>query len=99
MPELPEVETIKKGLTKYLVGHTIVGVDVKTPKVFTGDTKNIFGAQVKGIRRFAKVLVVGGGALLLKEALTTQFGHKVWVPNDAVLSIARGLWKLSVMKR
>jgi len=50
-------------------------------------------------RRFAKVLVVGGGALLLKEALTLQFGHKAFVPNDPVLSIARGLWKLSVMKK
>jgi len=50
-------------------------------------------------RRFSKVLVVGGGALLLKDALTLQFGHKAWVPDDAVLSIARGLWKLSVMKK
>ena len=50
-------------------------------------------------RRFAKVLVVGGGALLLKEALTLQFGHKAFVPSDPVLSIARGLWKLSVMKK
>jgi len=43
--------------------------------------------------------VVGGGALLLKEALTLQFGHKAFVPSDPVLSIARGLWKLSVMKK
>lgn len=50
-------------------------------------------------RRFAKVLVVGGGALLLKEALTLQFNHKAYVPNDPVLSIARGLWKLSVMRK
>lgn len=50
-------------------------------------------------RRFARVLIVGGGALLLKEALTLQFGHKAYLPNDPVLSIARGLWKLSVMKR
>lgn len=50
-------------------------------------------------RRFAKVLIVGGGALLLKEALTQQFGHKAFLPNDPVLSIARGLWKMSVMKK
>ncbi len=53
----------------------------------------------KSHRRFAKVLIVGGGALLLKEYLTLQFGHKAWLPNDPVLSIARGLWKLSTMKR
>jgi len=61
-----------------------------------GEIERVWG-QVH--RRFAKVLIVGGGALLLQDALTTQFGHKAWVPGDAVLSIARGLWKLSVMKR
>jgi hypothetical protein len=50
-------------------------------------------------RRFAKVLIVGGGALLLKEALTMQFGHKAYLSDDPVLSIARGLWKLVSMKK
>jgi hypothetical protein len=50
-------------------------------------------------KRFARVLVVGGGALLLQDALTAQFGMKAWVPSDPVISIARGLWKLSVMKK
>lgn len=49
-------------------------------------------------KRFCKILVVGGGALLLKDSLTLQFGHKAWVPGDPVLSIARGLWKLSVRR-
>ncbi len=61
-----------------------------------GEIEKRWGASHK---RFAKVLIVGGGALLLKDALTMQFGHKAWVPQDAVLSIARGLWKLSAMKR
>jgi len=50
-------------------------------------------------KRFVKVLIVGGGALLLKDALTMQFGGKAWVPSEPVMSIARGLWKLSVMKK
>ena len=50
-------------------------------------------------KRFAKVLVVGGGALLLKEYLTGQFGPKAWISDEPVLSIARGLYKLSIMKR
>ncbi len=49
-------------------------------------------------RRFAKVIVVGGGALILKDALTAQFGMKAFVPNLPVLSIARGLWKLANRK-
>jgi hypothetical protein len=61
-----------------------------------GEIERVWGQVHK---RFAKVLIVGGGALLLQDALTTQFGHKAWVPGDAVLSIARGLWKLSVMKK
>lgn len=61
-----------------------------------GEIERVWGSVH---RRFSKVLVVGGGALLLQEALTTQFGHKAWVPSDPVLSIARGLWKLSVMRK
>lgn len=61
-----------------------------------GEIERVWGMSH---RRFAKVLIVGGGALLLREALTVQFAHKAWVPDDAVLSIARGLWKLSAMKR
>lgn len=49
-------------------------------------------------RRFVKVIIVGGGALLLKDALTSQFGTKAWVAPDPVLSIAHGLYKLSIMK-
>lgn len=61
-----------------------------------GEIEKVWGISHK---RFAKVLIVGGGALLLKEALTLQFGHKAWLPNDPVLSIARGLWKLATMKK
>ncbi len=49
-------------------------------------------------RRFVKVLIVGGGAMLLKDHLTAQFGGKAHVPDEPVMSIARGLWKLSTMK-
>ena len=53
----------------------------------------------QSFKRFVKVIIVGGGALLLKDLLTAQFGAKAHVPNLPVLSIARGLWKLSVMKK
>ena len=58
MPELPEVETIRRGLEKYLVGHKIQGVEVRVAKLFEGDAKNIIGARVKEIRRFGKGLVI-----------------------------------------
>ena len=45
-------------------------------------------------KRFAKVLLVGGGATLLKKTLPYRFNGKAFVPQDPVLSIARGLYKL-----
>lgn len=50
-------------------------------------------------RRFGRVLIVGGGALLLKDALTSQFNGKAWIPDQPVMSIARGLWKLARLKK
>jgi formamidopyrimidine-DNA glycosylase len=58
MPELPEVETVKLGLQKYLVGHKFVGVEILSKGIFEGDTKDIIGAKVIGIRRFGKGLVI-----------------------------------------
>ena len=58
MPELPEVETIKLGLQKYLVGHKILKVDVRLPKIISGDVKEIEGAKITKVRRFGKGLVI-----------------------------------------
>ena len=45
------------------------------------------------------MIVVGGGALLLKDALTRQFNGKAVLSDEPVLSIARGLYKLLMMKK
>lgn len=58
MPELPEVETIRLGLSKYLVGHKILEVEVKLPRIITGNAKNLIGAKVISIERFGKGLVI-----------------------------------------
>jgi len=58
MPELPEVETLRLGLKKYLVGHKIEDVEILHPKIFFGDKKDIVGAAVKGIRRVGKGLII-----------------------------------------
>lgn len=58
MPELPEVETIRKGLSKYLVGHKIEDIEIRAPKIFEGDPKNIIDTKVVEIRRFGKGLVI-----------------------------------------
>lgn len=75
MPELPEVETIRMQLEKFLKGRKIIDVEVKTAKSFPDDRKKILGARVLGTRRFGKVLVIdldNGYSLLIHLKLTGQ---------------------------
>lgn len=58
MPELPEVETIRLGLQKYLVGHTIEDIEVRLPKMVSGQVQSVKGAKVQKIRRYGKGLVI-----------------------------------------
>lgn len=79
MPELPEVETLKLGLQKYLVGHKTVGVDIKAKKIFQGDEKLVIGATIKDVRRFAKVLSIdlsNGKSLVIHIKLTGQLIYR-----------------------
>jgi len=79
MPELPEVESIKNQLAKFLVGHKIVSVDVNNRKIFQGDEGSIIGAGVKGTRRFGKVTVIdltNGCSLLAHVKMTGQFIYR-----------------------
>jgi hypothetical protein len=48
-------------------------------------------------KRFAAVIVVGGGALLLRQSLTTRFNARAYVADDPVLATARGLYKLAAL--
>lgn len=50
-------------------------------------------------RRFETVLVVGGGAVLLRDTLPLRFAGKAFIPDKPVMSVARGLRKLGVMGR
>lgn len=68
-------------------------------------TLPIWGREVSGAiehawgrswRRFARVVVVGGGAIILNGQLA--FAGKAAVPDDPVLAIARGLYKMATMQ-
>ena len=79
MPELPEVETIRLGLQKYIVGHTITDLDVSLPKILTGDVKNIIGAKIIDVKRFGKGLVIdlnNGYSIAVHIKLTGQFVYR-----------------------
>jgi len=58
MPELPEIETVKLGLQKYLVGHRIENVDVRIPKMFVGKKEDILGVKIINIKRIGKALII-----------------------------------------
>jgi formamidopyrimidine-DNA glycosylase len=84
MPELPEVETIRLQLERFLVGsprgkalrgHKIKAVDIRWPKIFEGDKNKAMGTRILGIRRFGKVLVMdldNDYSLVIQVKLTGQ---------------------------
>ncbi len=56
MPELPEVETIRRGLEKHLVGLTLTNIHVVLPRIFSGEIADVLGGEVLAVRRFGKGL-------------------------------------------
>jgi formamidopyrimidine-DNA glycosylase len=58
MPELPEVETIKLGLRKYLIGKEIKDVQINIPKMFSGSAKQVIGAKIINLERIGKSLII-----------------------------------------
>lgn len=58
MPELPEVETIVGQLNDVLKGKTIVDVEIRLPKIFFGDKKEIINKKILGVERRAKMIII-----------------------------------------
>jgi len=81
MPELPEVETIRRGLEAHLVGRTILGVEVRETRLRrplnAGRLRRfVSGRRIGAVRRRAKYLILemeGGGYLLVHLGMTGQF--------------------------
>ncbi len=63
MPELPEVETVKRGLQKHLIGHSVIGHEVLRDKSFPNDpelaSQFMIGAKITSVGRRAKLLFIG----------------------------------------
>lgn len=62
MPELPEVETVRRGLHELIVGRIVSAVVHDTPKSFPNASADVaqflIGAHVTDVRRRAKVLMI-----------------------------------------
>lgn len=79
VPELPEVETVRSGLNKLVVGKTIIKVGsdwAKSLPVAQDDIDNlIIGSKINAVRRRAKVLILdlsGGYSLIVHLKMTGQ---------------------------
>lgn len=62
MPELPEVETVRRGLNSLIVGRRIRSIEHDNPKSFPNSEAEVgqfaFGAKITAVRRRAKVLMI-----------------------------------------
>ena len=99
MPELPEVETVRGGLEKLIVGKKILSVEClceKSLPVSPAEVRQIIiGATVTAVRRRAKMLIIdltGSYSLLVHLKMTGQMvyrGEASWGgghPNDSFLN-------------
>jgi formamidopyrimidine-DNA glycosylase len=83
MPELPEVETIRRQLIRKIKGKKIKVVEVRLPRLVRADLKkfkqSITGAEIKDVRRRAKLLIIelsSGYCLVIHLKLTGQLIYK-----------------------
>jgi len=75
LPELPEVEIIKRGLEQKIVGKTISNVEVRVSKMLQGAKSDVAGAKIISIERRAKMIVINlsnENSLLIHLKLTGQ---------------------------
>lgn len=89
MPELPEVETVRRELAAVLVGERIRGVTLRLPKMLKSPRwqfrRGVIGARVLGVGRRAKLLLC-----CLSTGWTMVFhlkmsGQLIWQPRQGRL--------------
>lgn len=100
MPELPEVETVVRGLNEHLVGHTVTGFDFDWPKTIKTPIeifkKEIEGSKVLSAERRGKLIIINLSSkhsILIHLKMTGQLVYKspklqygAGHPNDSLVS-------------
>jgi len=100
VPELPEVETVRRGLSERIVGNVVSGASSDTPKSFPNAKSDValflVGATVTAIRRRAKLLMIdlsSGYSLVIHLKMTGQLVHVskderfgAGHPNDSLIN-------------
>lgn len=99
MPELPEVETVRRGLERLVIGRIITSVKcLDSPKSFPNDLAEVetqlIGANVVAVRRRAKVLLIDLSSNYTLATHLKMTGQIVFVgterfgaghPNDSLI--------------
>jgi formamidopyrimidine-DNA glycosylase len=92
MPELPEVETVRTGLQRLIVGKKIMKVNFDWPKSFPNDKRTVdnflINSRIIAVRRRAKVLMIDlntNYSLVIHLKMTGQlvFVPKSWYGEDS----------------
>ncbi|RLC37629.1 bifunctional DNA-formamidopyrimidine glycosylase/DNA-(apurinic or apyrimidinic site) lyase [candidate division Kazan bacterium] len=87
MPELPEVETVVRGLAKHILGQTIKDVEVLNKKSFQGGpstssgNKKLRGLKIKSVSRRGKGIIINlsrNTSLLVHLKMT---GQLIYIPT------------------
>src|SRR5512138_1572619 len=98
MPELPEVETVRKQLTRKVIGQVVRRIEVFDRKIFVGDEASIVGEEISRVGRVGKYLFIhfkSGRGLGIHLKMT---GRLVWGRGEysgdsstrAIITLASG---------
>jgi formamidopyrimidine-DNA glycosylase len=87
MPELPEVETVRAGLKKLIVGKTIANTSFDWPKSFPNANNDVkafvHGSMVTDVRRRAKLLMIDLSSKYTLVSHLRMTGQMVYVKKDS----------------
>lgn len=93
MPELPEVETIVKGLKKAIVGKTIASLEILDEKRWQADSKIIINQKIVDVRRRAKTIIIdlkNSFSLFIHLKMTGQLIFRQSSSDNQKTSVAGG---------
>ena len=94
------------GQRLYSLGE--MDMQLRTEQLDTREALPIWEREVTGViekqwgtawKRFAAVLIMGGGAILLKDSLPHRFNGRAYMPDEPVQAIARGLYRLTLLQQ
>ncbi len=82
MPELPEVETIRRGLNKFILHQKIQDVTILCEKSFRGDKKWLIGQEIIKVDRRGKALLVQLSNKMWLMVHLRMTGQMIFVGNE-----------------